>query len=168
MKSKGTLGKKLLLGFSIAGGILTLAGVPMFIAGGVGTYSFSQSLAPNGNIPKSSGYFNQKYNFDLLTTGSLGNNSFTEEVAKDAGVGYDMIGFAQWYTTSVPNPDLPSNDFIYNNFVTGEDFQNFLNANVVDNAIFITGSVLWPVGVFILLIVGTTYGIIKLKNRNKS
>ncbi len=167
MKSKKSLSKKLLLGFSITGGILTIGGLPMFIAGGVGTYSISKNLEPNQSILKSTGYFNQESNFQQLVT--FAGSEFDEEKAKSLELNYNIFGFITWYRenweNNRPNPTMPP--LLYKQFKTKEDFNNYLDHIKIDNTIFITGAVLWPIGLTILIITGSIGLAFKLKNKNR-
>ncbi len=167
MKSNKSLGKKMLIGFSIAGGILTVGGLPMFIAGGVGTYSIKQSLAPSQTTLKTTGYFNQADNFDQLVNWS--NGEFNSDKAKSLAIKYDIFGFIKWYKSNWNDsrPNVSLDNKLYPQFISQKEFDDFLININVDNALFISGAVLWPIGLSILIITGSIALASKIKNKRR-
>lgn len=166
MKSEKSLFKVLSLSFAISGAVLTLPGVGLFVAGGVGTQSLSAKQGKDSpNKLLSSGYFNQSANFTAITSEG-GKWKFTEEIAKSNNVNYDIFGFIDFYLSGVDvtsnNPNADPSMF---NFTTEQEMKNYLNGIKVDNALFITGAVLWPIGVVLLLLAMTFFIILKVKNK---
>ncbi len=67
MKSEKSKFKTITIALAATGAVLTVPGLALFIAGGVGTYSLESKQGKDSpNKLKSSGFFNQDANFKAL------------------------------------------------------------------------------------------------------
>lgn len=167
MKSGKPILKTLTIAFLASGALLTIPGVSLFVAGGVGTYSLeSKQGADSSSKLKSSGFFNQDANFKVIT-GEGGLWQFTEEIAKSYDVSYNIFGFIDYYLNKgVVTTDNPTNvNPELFNWTSAKELENYFNAIETDNALFITGAVLWPIGLVLLIIAMTLFIIFKVKNK---
>lgn len=166
MKTKSIL-KKISLGFAISGGVLAAPGIGLFVAGSVGTYNINVDLSPKQETFKSSGYFNEKHNWAAIQ--SL-VPQFNKEEAKKNNVNFDIFGFINYYNKvgddGKSNPN--ANPQFYPQFVTKQEFSNFLNAINTDWSLFVSGAVLWPIGATLLLMSLVLFITDLIKNRNRS
>lgn len=170
MKEKKSLKNKILIGLTVAGGLLTVTGVPLFIVGGVGTYRITQNVAPNTTKLESSGYFNQGKNFSILS--SHYSETFNKKTASNEGFNFNIIGFCKWYNSSfnteknsVPNPTL--NAKLFPQFINISQYDKLINHTMLDNNLFISGAVLWPIGLTTLLVSGLLFFIFRAKEKDK-
>ncbi len=155
---------------TIAGGVLTIPGIALFVAGGVGTKSLSSIDGEQQSKFKSSGFFNQNHNWSVVT--SLTSESyFSESIAKRNNVKYDLLGYITYYLSKNnnspqenPNPDSPN----IPTFVSEKDYREFLQSIKTDNWLFISGAVLFPIGIALMIIACSLFTAFKIKNRNKN
>lgn len=140
---------KIALGFLIFGGTLTVSGLPLFLTAGIGTKAINYSVNSE-QVNIRSGYFYYGSNFEKIKSSST---DFTETVAKDNKYSYDFYGFAKYMVKKIndnnlPQPQLPN----FVNVSSIDDVKSFYNEAVLNYALFITGAVLWPVGMTTLFI----------------
>lgn len=139
---------KIWLGIMIAGSSLTAIGMPMFIAAGVGVKTME--INDGTNIKEiRSGYFYYKDNFELLAS----SNGYDESKANEEDLSYDFYGFAKYMIDKINSntlPQIPAPDYV--TITSLDNIKSFYNNVIINKPLFITGAVLWPIGVLIILI----------------
>lgn len=139
---------KISLGFLIFGSAITLVGLPLFITGGVGVKNLNIPT-DNGMKKINSGYFSYSENFEILK----GKSNFTEDLANQEGYSFDFYGFSKYMLNQIDDNDLPqvpTPSYLSINSI--DDIKSFYQNVLLNKPLFITGSVLWPIGLTTILV----------------